>query len=162
MGRLYLVHEVMAMHYADLSNYAYYLKKPVDSVRNVGWLDAAYEFDVGAVPDGFLEKLEAIICSIGSLNAHVNKIRGVHSCSVCGELGPFEIGSNNVVLGASELWIPDVESGLYWAAPSLIYHYVRDHGYRPPDEFIKAVMAMNLESGFNAQDVYLDLVAGHF
>jgi hypothetical protein len=152
----------MDMHYPDLSNYTYYLKKPVASVQNVGWLDAAYDFDKGLVAEGFLEKLEAIISSAGSLDAHVNKIRGVHPCSVCGEKGPFEIGANNVVLGASELWIPDVETGRYWAAPSLIYHYVKDHGYRPPEKFVEAVMAMNLESGFNAQEMYLEAVAGHF
>lgn len=162
MGGLHLVHEVMVMYYPDFSNYSYYLKKPVNCVWNAGWLDSTHSFDKGPTPDGFLEKLEAIISSAGSLDVHVNRIRGVHSCSVCDGHGPFELGPNNVVLGSSELWIPSVEQGQYWAAPSLIYHYVKDHDYRPPEGFVRSVMALNHESEFNAQDVYLELVAGHF
>jgi hypothetical protein len=30
-----------------------------------------------------------------------------------------------------------------FAAPSLVYHYVAAHDYRPPDEFIAAVLAWN-------------------
>lgn len=28
-----------------------------------------------------------------------------------------------------------------YAAPSLVHHYVVAHGYKPPEEFIAAVMA---------------------
>jgi hypothetical protein len=31
--------------------------------------------------------------------------------------------------------------GRVYAAPSLVHHYVIAHGYRPPDEFIAAVLA---------------------
>jgi membrane protease YdiL (CAAX protease family) len=33
------------------------------------------------------------------------------------------------------------EAGDIYAAPTLIYHYVRDHGYKPPGPFITALMA---------------------
>jgi hypothetical protein len=150
------------MHYPDLSSYEYYLKTPVESVRNIGWLDAAFEFNKGDVDQSLLERLESLISSEGSTDLHVNKIRGVHPCAVCGERGPFEVGLNKVVLGSSELWIPDLVEGHYFAAPSLIYHYIRDHGYLPPIVFSEAVMRMNPNSQFNAQDTYLELVAGHF
>ena len=32
-------------------------------------------------------------------------------------------------------------TGRVYAAPTLIWHYVTEHGYRPPDEFIDAVLA---------------------
>jgi len=86
------------MYYSDLPKYVYYLKKLVESVLNAGWLDAAYDFHKGPVVDGFLERLEDIISSAGSIDVHVNRIRGIHSCSVCGEQGPFETRVNNVVL----------------------------------------------------------------
>ena len=31
--------------------------------------------------------------------------------------------------------------GLLFAAPSLMHHYVAARGYRPPDEFVAAVLA---------------------
>ena len=31
------------------------------------------------------------------------------------------------------------ESGVIYAAPTLIYHYVEVHEYKPPDEFIRAL-----------------------
>ena len=34
---------------------------------------------------------------------------------------------------------PDIHRILY-AAPNLIFHYVRDHAYKPPQEFIDAVL----------------------
>lgn len=34
-------------------------------------------------------------------------------------------------------------------------HYIEIHGYRPPDEFIKALMAVDFEEKYSAQDAYL-------
>jgi hypothetical protein len=63
----------------------------------------------------------------------VNQTRGIHCCPFCkGEVLPT--GSYEMrVAGACEVY----------AAPSLVHHYVVAHGYRPPDEFIAAVMAWN-------------------
>jgi hypothetical protein len=43
-------------------------------------------------------------------------------------------------LGSAEIRVPG-SGGRIYAAPDLIYHYVEAHGYRPPDEFVEAVMA---------------------
>jgi hypothetical protein len=44
-----------------------------------------------------------------------------------------------VLLGSAEAWISD-HRGTVYAAPNLIYHYVRDVGYLPPEEFVEAVV----------------------
>jgi hypothetical protein len=37
-------------------------------------------------------------------------------------------------------------SGKVYAAPTLVHHYVVAHDYRPPDEFIAAVLAWDERS----------------
>jgi hypothetical protein len=42
-------------------------------------------------------------------------------------------------LGSAEIRVFG-RSGVIYAAPNLIFHYVKDHAYRPPREFIDAVV----------------------
>jgi len=42
-------------------------------------------------------------------------------------------------LGSAEIRVVG-QDGTVYAAPDLIYHYVVVHDYRPPEEFIQAVM----------------------
>lgn len=153
---------VNEMYYADISRYAKNMKAPLESVRNAGWLDSEHDFEKGDPPQEFLAKLGSVISSFGALNVHVNRIRGMHPCSLCKQRGPFKIGQNGIAIGSSMLWIPEIEQGRYWAAPSLIYHYVEEHAYLPPEGFIRAVMVLSLDATYNGQDAYLDMVEGHF
>jgi hypothetical protein len=45
---------------------------------------------------------------------------------------------------AQELWSAD-DHGVTWhgrpAPPQMVAHYVEGHGYRPPEEFVQAVLA---------------------
>lgn len=151
------------MFFEDLSDYTYYLRKPLSCVKNVGWLDASHAaVRVGTMHAGFLPKLEKIIVSRGRVDVHVNQIRGVHPCAVSNSCEPVVIGDGRVGLGSSEIWIPSGDGTHYFAAPSLIYHYVRDHNYLPPPEFVDAVEKMSLQEPFSAQARYLELVEGHF
>jgi len=43
-----------------------------------------------------------------------------------------------VLLGGAEIWIPDSSQG-YFAAPDLIIHYIEEHQYLPPREFLSAL-----------------------
>ncbi|MEN1410142.1 hypothetical protein, partial [Pseudomonas aeruginosa] len=61
----------------------------------------------------------------------------------------------DVGLGFSEIWIPGVEKGAYFASPSLILHYIEEHDYCPPQMYSEAVMAVDLEVGYKAQEVYV-------
>lgn len=149
------------MHYEDLTQYSHCLKTPLPSVRNVGWLDAAQHFTRGPVAGNFLPKLREVVCSVGALDVHVNKLRSFDVCSMCGEVGTFEFDGREVKLLSSELWIPGLDRDTYWVAPSLLHHYVDAHAYRPPQEFIEAMMSLNCGSPYNAQERYIQLVVGH-
>jgi hypothetical protein len=46
-----------------------------------------------------------------------------------------------MLLGSAEIRVPGKDGKVY-AAPNLIYHYIKDCGYLPPQEFIDAVALM--------------------
>ena len=75
-------------------------------------------------------------------------MRGFHACAWCApgedaatwlqvkpDYGP---DASCASIGNGEIRVRG--EGLVYAAPALIYHYVVDHNYRPPDEFIAAVL----------------------
>lgn len=122
-------------YYPDLSRYEY-----SDSERamlNVGWLDRSHLFPVGQVSDAFIRGL--IVCA-DDLD-HI--MRGMHYCDFCDEESPLQIPapteSGFVWLGMGEIHIDDLDGRVY-SAPSLIVHYVVEHGYYPPEEFQAAVV----------------------
>jgi hypothetical protein len=43
-------------------------------------------------------------------------------------------------LGDAEVRVTGRDGKVY-AAPNLLYHYIEKHGYKPPDEFVEALMA---------------------
>ncbi|MEU9839364.1 hypothetical protein AB0C69_09110 [Actinomadura sp. NPDC048032] len=98
---------------------------------NVGWLEVGRPYSTGPVPGVFLEKLKAI-----QKLQRMNVCLGVHECDLCppGE-GPE---------GNGEVRIPGAP-GLAYAAPSLIIHYITEHGYQPPEAFVDAVLAVDLD-----------------
>lgn len=111
------------MFYADLSNECDGGAGPF--VRAVGWLSKDHPYNVGSVSDEF----------IATLNQHVEEAwqgavpAGVHHCELCVDK-PVTNGLNLCIPTATELY----------SSPAMITHYVTAHGYRPPDEFIDAVM----------------------
>jgi hypothetical protein len=52
----------------------------------------------------------------------------------------------SVEIAGTEIWLGSAEihafsqGGKIFSAPNLVYHYVERHGYRPPDEFVQAVI----------------------
>ncbi len=99
----------------------------------VGWLQSGRSFDVGETPPGFLPALlpfclpPATVCPWPS----------PPQCPICRArivLPGEQDGAGKLteirVIGETEIY----------ASPALIYHYVADHHYRPPDEFIAAVL----------------------
>ena len=96
-----------------------------------------------------------------------NLVRGLPPCPVCGATGlaspdgallsaltDEECDAAEKRLGGPEgdwhylnhheLWV-DRPGGGHYVAPSLIAHYVRDHGYAPPAEYVDAVMALEVK-----------------
>lgn len=147
------------MYFPDMSFYSYFLLRPLGSVRNIGWLGRGQQYSRGRVSSGLLDKLKLIIMSEGAVDFHVNRVMSAHECVVAGCRDLF-VG--DVGLGFSEIWIPGVEKGAYFASPSLILHYIEEHDYCPPQMYSETVMAVDLEVGYKAQEVYVGLVAGHF
>jgi hypothetical protein len=47
------------------------------------------------------------------------------------------INGEHMMLGADNIFVP--HGDVMYVAPTLILHYVEIHGYRPPEEFLRAL-----------------------
>lgn len=131
------------MYYKDLTKYNYMKKE--DSL-NIGWLEKGHSINTGDVSEEFIEKLWKY------LRYPVNVCRGFHVCDFCIKLGResvpiVEFKGEKREAGYYEIRVWGKDRKVY-AAPSLIFHYILQHGYKPPQEFIDAVM--------DSEDVYSD------
>ena len=109
-------------YFPDLSPYTYGGARR-KRVLNVGWLDKAHPYAHGETSRPFRERLELLCKNTPVMGMHM----GYHGCEFC------ERWRGNAVIAVEGI------RGTY-AAPALIYHYVVAHDYRPPDEFIEAVL----------------------
>lgn len=108
-------------YFADLAPYSYSYDRR--GQLSVGWLDESHPFPAGDVSPLFLDKLKTL-CK----EKIVRQTKGMHFCETCKK----QSGSAEIeVIG---------ENGVIYAAPTLIFHYVKDHHYLPPEEFIQAVL----------------------
>jgi hypothetical protein len=107
---------------------------------NVGWLAAGQPFSRGTVPMAFAHELRLIASD------PVEMTRGCHVCEFCDP--PEEIIAADpryrevwemFRCGNGELHVRD-ETGTVYCAPALVIHYVSDHQYKPPSEFVAAVL----------------------
>ena len=108
-------------YYKDLSEYEYYGYNP--TLYNVGWLDG--NFSKGEVSKEFLDKLKKHKEYIQQ------QMMGSHCCPYC--LSEKKERSNG------ELWVVAFEGQVY-SSPVMIIHYIEEHKYLPPQEFIDAVL----------------------
>ena len=146
-------------YFKDLTPYGYFgnSEKQDTPVLNVGWLETD-EFEKGETSQEFREKLFQF-CLDQNL---VLIARGFQECLFCG-MSWGDWGQNHPDYGPNAHWmsIGDGElrvigrSALY-AAPALIYHYVVEHNYKPPQEFIDAVLT-GPQPGSNEHQRYLNL-----
>lgn len=124
------------MYFKDLSVYEY-LGNEGDNVLNVGWIDNEHFFSKGKVPKNFLTKL-----LYECIKRQVNITRGFYKSPFdqSNNIGyPVRLGLRKYLLGSAEIRVNGLENIVY-AAPNLIYHYVKDCHYLPPQEFINAVL----------------------
>jgi hypothetical protein len=143
------------MHYTDLSAYTNHLRDALVNVKNVGWLNGAEEFSSGTVEPHLLNRLKQAFVGVGKFDAEAVLIRGAqHRCEICGASpGVVEVGGKKKYLGASEIWIP-AGRDVYYAAPSLVIHYIEEHQYLPPAEFIDAISSLDLGGEFSAEEAW--------
>ncbi len=121
-------------YFEDLSDYGYDSSSVRPRTKAVGWLERGHEFPTATPDEGLLDLLWSY-CSIG-----VAPMRGAHACEFCSRLGvfPAERGGKRLLLGTVEIRVFS-QDGTIYAAPTLIYHYVAIHNYKPPDEFLNAL-----------------------
>ena len=100
----------------------------------VGFLSRKHPFNQGATPPEFAKKLLAF-CHPSKTVCHTH---GKRKSPFDGDHIEVELDGLTFTLGGAEIRILG-EQEIY-AAPDLIYHYVVDHRYQPPDEFVQAVL----------------------
>ena len=112
--------------YEDLTPYTYvHPEEERAGTVNIGWLARRHPFPTGETSAVFRAKLLELC------QRRVKRTRGFHACDFCtGRDKPHRSAEIRVA-----------GDGRVYAAPELVYHYVVAHQYRPPDEFIAAVLA---------------------
>jgi hypothetical protein len=106
----------------------------------VGFLSARHHFPRGRCPHGALDAICELI-----VPAAENGSRGLHPCEFCPtgseSWRTIEYGEKVLRLGNAEILVPRRDRG-YYLAPTLIAHYIVEHEYLPPSEFLEAVLAL--------------------
>lgn len=123
------------MYFEDFTNYSFLY---YENTKNIGWLDKDYPYFKGKVSDEFIDKLWKY------LNLNINRIRGFRNCRLCTVpyKGTSEVvyKGESIMLGYEEIRVLSEDGKTSYAAPDLIYHYILNHEYKPPQEFIEAVL----------------------
>ena len=101
---------------------------------NVGWLDPSHKYSKGTVSSEFISALRTL-CK----NPTCCK-KGFHTCGFCGANPRVESNGKPMMLGSAEIEV--VGEDAIYRAPALVLHYVEEHQYLPPQEFIEAVLAI--------------------
>jgi hypothetical protein len=132
--------------YPDLGRLDYFDFGGVDStkLRAVGWLARKQAFSQGDISPAFLRQLRKLL--VAPWQPFI--LMGFHQCELCPVsrlprfeeilLGSYKERGDAVPEGKANLFVPG--EGCVYVAPELIVHYIDAHRYKPPDEFIRAVM----------------------
>lgn len=126
------------MFYPDLTPYVFLEYSPDPNLLNVGWLDEHHDFPKGKVPPALLDRLLELCAN------PVRTTRGYHQTPLIKSYRygyPVIYGNREIVLGSAEIRVPG-KGGIIYACPNLIYLYMRDCSYLPPDEFLAAVNSL--------------------
>ncbi len=115
--------------YADLAPCGYFDPVSSGKLKAVGWLSRDQSHARGSTPPDVIAKLEALLHHAWAPCL----FNGWHDCELC---PPERTGSER---RHRNLFVPG--AGFLYVAPELLLHYVRDHDYAPPPEFVAAVQA---------------------
>ncbi len=124
---------------ADLAPCNYFPVSEPHNLVAVGWLSASSTYTSGAISDEFLEHL-AVLIQRPWQPPFVTA--GIHLCELCHQGVVSKSVFRDRVLpstSATNIWVP--HNGRIYVAPEAVGHYVACHRYRPPEEFIEAVLA---------------------
>ena len=109
-------------------------------VLAVGWL-GWFTLRRGATP----ERFRVLLGKLCRRPPVATATLGLHPCLLGRCKWRWWFGSR-FCAGSCEIIVPGRE-GIVYHAPALIAHYVRAHRYRPPREFIEAVLALDGADG---------------
>lgn len=113
--------KVFESYYEDLTKYTY--GRTYDGYVNIGWLDKDVPFNKGAVDNKIVDKIKNITAS--------ESFKGSHICNICNDR-KFRTNNNKKV----------TYKGVTYVFPGLLEHYILDHNYLPPNEFIEAINSL--------------------
>ncbi|RDY26486.1 hypothetical protein [Lachnotalea glycerini] len=121
--------------YDDLSKYIYFDREE-SNIFNIGWIEDN-SFNRGKVKEEFITRLWEYIkypVNVGrSLYKNEYLDNKIDTYTAC-------YNGYQILLGAAEIRVMNLKKGVVYAAPNLIIHYILNHQYVPPEEFIEAVM----------------------
>ena len=123
-------------YFIDLTTYTYGATEGSEaSTLNVGWLSGSASFLTASPDPQFVSRLWRF-CKVS-----IGQTRGLHECEICRsrEANTAKRDDEQLLLGSAEIRVLS-EQGQIFAAPNLIYHYVVDHNYAPPQEFVRAIL----------------------
>lgn len=102
-------------------------------IRAIGWLSNRHSFPTGDSSEDFVKMLRVICARWGDGGRALGWpcACGLHTCELCGK---FHASGNVGVPTDSVLFV----------APEMVLHYVEQHRYRPPQEFVDAVLSCPL------------------
>jgi hypothetical protein len=117
--------------YPDLSNET--CVATGEHIRAIGWLSSDHPYPQGDLPAEFVVWLRDFIARAnGSASAlYFPVFAGFHTCELCEKV--HDMRNFGVPAGK-----------VLYVAPSMLLHYIEEHRYCPPDEFIAAVLASPL------------------
>jgi hypothetical protein len=100
-----------------------------DHVRAIGWLHPGHPYTKGEVPVEFLARLKEFVARSGKSAEALcfGAWGGIHTCEFCGKAH-----------GVANFGVPCDD--LLFVAPEMVVHYIEQHGYCPPAEFVAAVL----------------------
>lgn len=108
----------------------------------IGYLDHSHPFQTGTTSKEFIERLE-LFCSYPMIMTF-----GVDWCRICNPSdepisfvkAKLSSGREIQLFGEYYLRIPSPDGTKIYATSDFILHYVTEHQYLPPQEFIDAIM----------------------
>ena len=134
-------------YFPDLAPYAYG-NEVHPGVVHVGWLDDKHPFPKGSVEGRLVEKMKLLAAK------PVELYRGRHICELCyrpPDVVKALVPNRGKLIDPNGIWkrwaepresngeIRVSSAGVVFAAPVLIVHYIEEHGYLPPAQFLTAV-----------------------
>lgn len=115
----------------DLTPNTYHGPRNKYGALAVGWLDKEHPFTAGDTSQEFKDKLRVLV-----EKQSVMHYMGSHECQWCPRPSQHMMG----LRGNGSIIVVSPTSDITYEAPVLIHHYVTEHNYLPPQDFITAVL----------------------